>query len=131
MLPKVAYSIERHTDMARQGIVEKMKRKMALDAVGEGNCLYPIISDCLFDNPDQRPTSRDLNHGLCLLVLRNPEESCNKSKCKHKVEQLKRSISEMVRFVAVAIQWVMYSVYACTMKEFIGGQPSYLICHEL
>ena len=125
VLPKVAYSIEHHTDMARQGIVEKMKRKMALDAVGEGHCLNPIISDCLFDNPDQRPTSRDLNHGLCLLVLRNPEESCNKSKCKHKVEQLKRSISEMVRFVAVAIQWVMYSVYACTMKEFIGGWPSY------
>ena len=87
-MPPVAYRVPETPEMQRQGIVERERRKTALDAVGEGHCLYPIITECLFDNPDQRPTTRDLNHGLCLLVLQNPEEFCSKLRCKNKVRIL-------------------------------------------
>ena len=96
--PLVAYRVTQTLEMQRQGTIERAKRQKALDTVGEGHCLYPIISDCLFDNPDQRPTTRDLNHRLCSLVSRNPEASCSKSTCKSiakEVKQLRETVLEM------------------------------------
>ena len=70
--PKV-YNVAMTVDILQRGICERLKRRRALDAVGEGHCLYPIITECLFDNPDQRPTTRDLNGRLCLLASRYPQ----------------------------------------------------------
>ena len=88
--PVVAYRVTQTSSMQRQGIIERAKRQKALDTVGKGHCLYPIITECLFDNPDQRPTTRDLNSRLCMLAAKNPEASCSKSSCKSIAEELER-----------------------------------------
>ena len=80
--PKV-YNVTMTMDILQQGISERLKRRRALDVVGEGHCLYPIITECLFDNPDQRPTSRDLNSRLCLLATQNPEPEAEKDKVRY------------------------------------------------
>ena len=77
VFPKV-YNVTMTTDILQQGICERLKRRRALDVVGEGHCLYHIITECLFDNPDQRPTSRDLNGRLCLLATQHPEPEAEK-----------------------------------------------------
>ena len=99
-LPEV-YEITEESLMVKtikKGTLQKEKRKKSFDAVGEGHCLYPIISDCLFDNPDQRPTTRDLNNRLCFLATCNPEGSCSKSTCKsiaREMEQLRERVLEL------------------------------------
>ena len=84
--------------MLKKGTLQREKRKKSIDTVGKGHCLYPIISDCLFDDPDQRPTTRHLNSRLCLLATQNPEASCSKSTCKSyakEVKQLRETVLEM------------------------------------
>ena len=87
--PKV-YNVTMTMDILQQGISERLKRRRALDAVGEGHCLYPIITECLFDHPDQRPTSRDLNGRLCYLASQyprgEPDEEC---------DQLRKRVAEL------------------------------------
>ena len=84
--------------MLKKGTLQREKRKKSIDTVGKGHCLYPIITDCLFDNPDQRPTTRDLNSRLCYLATQNPEASCGKSTCKSiakEVKQLRETVLEL------------------------------------
>ena len=75
--------------MKQEGITQRLKRRKSLAEVGEGHCLYPIITECLFDNPDRRPTARDLNYRLCLLANPTPEVDCEE------VKKLKKRISEL------------------------------------
>ena len=76
--------------MKQEGITQRLKRRKSLAEVGEGHCLYPIITECLFDNPDQRPTARDLNYRLCLLTNPTPEVDCEE------VKKLKKRISRLM-----------------------------------
>ncbi len=66
--PKVDYIISQTAAMQEGGTVEREKRKKSLDQVGSDHCLYPIITECLYDRPDQRPTTRDLNQHLINLA---------------------------------------------------------------
>ena len=70
-LPKV-YSIKLTAEIVKQGIVERLKRQKALDLVGSDHCLYPIIADCLYDNPEYRPSTRPLNRRLIILSSEIP-----------------------------------------------------------
>ena len=70
-LPKV-YSIKLTAEIVKQGIVERLKRQKALDLVGSDHCLYPIIADCLYDNPEYRPNTRALNRKLIILSSEIP-----------------------------------------------------------
>ena len=68
----------------KEGTLQRKKRNKSIDAVGEGHCLYPIITECLFDHPDgdQRPTSRDLSSRLCYLAAQHPhQESIVSEEC--------------------------------------------------
>jgi len=38
-----------------------MKRKTSLDIIGSSHCLYSLITQCLMDEPDKRPTTREVN----------------------------------------------------------------------
>ncbi len=58
--------------MKEEGTMEKVRRAESLEAVGSGHCLYPIITECLYDRPDQRPTTRDLNRQLIRLAAQSP-----------------------------------------------------------
>ena len=84
--------------MLTKGTLQREKRKKSIDNVGKGHCLYPIITECLFGNPDQRPTTRDLNNRLCYLATQNPDTSCSKSTCNSnakEVKQLRETVLEM------------------------------------
>ena len=87
--PKV-YNVTMTMNILQQGISERLKRRRALDAVGEGHCLYPIITECLFDHPDQRPTSRSLNSRLCCLASQHPRNEPD-DEC----EQLRKRVAEL------------------------------------
>ena len=66
------YNVTQTAAMKKAGIIERERRKKSLKAVGCDHCLYPIITECLFDRPDQRPTTRDLNKQLINLSIKNP-----------------------------------------------------------
>ena len=44
-----------------EGLIEKHKRQTAFDKIGSDHILCSIIIRCLRDNPEERPTSRQLN----------------------------------------------------------------------
>ena len=44
-----------------EGMIEKHKRQTAFDRIGSDHILCSIIVRCLRDNPEERPTSRQLN----------------------------------------------------------------------
>ena len=80
--PKVfGINLIANIEQVKGGTVEKFKRRMSLTAVGEGHFVYPIITECLCDNPDLRPTSRDLNNKLCLLATQHQEVTCTNLQC--------------------------------------------------
>ena len=86
--------------MKRDGTIQREKRRKSLAEVGKGHCLYPIITECLFDNPDQRPSTRDVNNRLCLLATQNPETSCSKSACKGITEELEQNRKKILELEA-------------------------------
>ena len=47
--------------MRHEGLIEKRKRQTAFDKIGSDHVLRSIIVRCLRDNPEERPTSRQLN----------------------------------------------------------------------
>ena len=63
-------------DMQEQGVVERARRKKAIDQVGKDHCLYRTIMDCLHDNPEKRPTTRAINSGLIDLSMQNEVSGC-------------------------------------------------------
>ena len=90
-LPKVHDITDSLTmKMKREGTIQREKRRKALAVVGEGHCLYPIIIECLFDHPDQRPTSRNLNSRLCFLASQHPHDE-PAEEC----DQLRKRVTEL------------------------------------
>ena len=62
------YEIKVTPEMLYQGTVQRMKRKSSLDRVGSDHCLYSLITQCLLDDPDMRPTTREINSSIGRLV---------------------------------------------------------------
>ena len=67
----MVYEIKVTPEMLQQGTVQRMKRKTSLDRVGSDHCLYPLITQCLLDDPNMRPTTREINSSIGLLVETN------------------------------------------------------------
>lgn len=57
----------------QDGIVEQQRRRRSLDKVGSHHCLYPIITECLMDDPKKRPTTRQLNDSISFLLVRSDQ----------------------------------------------------------
>ncbi len=68
----IVYNVNITPDLLRQGMLERLKRQKSIDAIGEDHCLYPVITDCLFDSPDKRPSTRNLNERIISLSAFNP-----------------------------------------------------------
>ena len=60
-----------------QGIVQRLKRRKALDKVGEDHCLYALITSCLSDLPEKRPSTNEVNVQMKQLTLQNPRSMQN------------------------------------------------------
>ncbi len=65
--PKV-FEINITPSMLHQGIVEKLKRQSSIDEVPKDSALYALITKCLSDKPDRRPTTRELNMTMIQIV---------------------------------------------------------------
>ena len=70
-LPNV-YNIKLTMEIVKQEIIERLRRQKALDLVGSDHCLYPIITNCLYDKPEYRPNTRALNRKLIMLSSKIP-----------------------------------------------------------
>ena len=66
------YNVILTMNLQKQGVIEKLKRQRSLDRVGENHCLYSVITDCLSDQPENRPTTRVLNNRMVHLSTLNP-----------------------------------------------------------
>ena len=62
------YEINITPEMLQQRTMQRMKRKKSLDRVGSDHCLYPLITRCLLDHPNMRPTTREINSSIGRLV---------------------------------------------------------------
>ena len=60
------------SELQVEGRYQTMKRKRDLETIGRHHCLYPLIMRCLHDDPNQRPTTRELNNALKELCTKNP-----------------------------------------------------------
>ena len=67
--PKV-YNITVTPAIEKEGIIEKLRRQNSLDLIGEDHLMCPLITQCLHDNPDKRPTAREVNDRINVLVDR-------------------------------------------------------------
>ena len=65
----VVYEVDLTPEMLQEDSVQVMKRQTSLSKIGTQHCLYQSIVKCLMDNPKKRPTARQMNNELNLLVL--------------------------------------------------------------
>ena len=72
--PKV-YTISKELETEKPGMTEMLKRQTALDQIGKDHVGIPIIAHCLRDDPDQRPTARELNDSINTLVDKESQVS--------------------------------------------------------
>ena len=56
------FEVKVTSEMLSDGTVQIMRRKSSLDLIGISHCLYPFITQCLMDEPEKRPNTRDVNN---------------------------------------------------------------------
>ena len=64
----VVYEVRITPDLLQKGGVQILRRRRSLEQVGSGHCLYPIITECLTDDPEKRPTTRQVNDKINSLL---------------------------------------------------------------
>ena len=60
--------------MLREETLQILKRQKAIDEMGRDHCLHDIVTKCLQDNPQKRPTTLELNERLNHLCVKHPRE---------------------------------------------------------
>ena len=68
------FEVQMTPEFQREGSYQTMKRKRDLETIGHDHCLYPLIMRCLHDDPNNRPTTRELNLILKELCTKNPKK---------------------------------------------------------
>ena len=58
----------------REETLQILKRQKAIDEMGRAHCLHDIVTKCLQDNPQKRPTTLKLNEMLNRLCMKHPKE---------------------------------------------------------
>ena len=58
----------------REGTLQILKRRKAIDEMGRDHCLHDVVVKCLQDNPQKRPTTFKLNDMLNHLCMKHPRE---------------------------------------------------------
>ncbi len=123
----IVYNVNITPDVMRQqGRIERLKRRKSIDTIGEDHCLHPVITDCLFDSPDKRPNTRNLNERIISLSALNPislkdmsqvidEEREDLYELKEKLEEREGTIAAMdLRYKDVHSKWIR-------VKEKLSG----------
>ena len=70
--PKV-FEVTLTAAVIQSGELQILKRRRAIDEMGERHCLYPLTIQCLKDDPSQRPTTPDLITTLRELCTKHPK----------------------------------------------------------
>ncbi len=66
------YEVILTPEMLKEGSIQIAKRKSAIDKMGTGHCLHPLVLQCLSDDPAKRPTTADINDTLSGLCRKYP-----------------------------------------------------------
>ena len=61
------------TIMSSQNQTEIQRRRKAFDHLGRDHCLHPLATQCLLDNPDERPATEVINRSLRELTIAHPK----------------------------------------------------------
>ena len=61
-------------DVLHEETVQILKRRKAFERMGRDHCLHDIVTKCLQDNPQKRPTTMSLNELLNHLCMKHPRE---------------------------------------------------------
>ena len=80
MLHTVNYEFPEPSDIpedCKTGEVEITRRLHAVTAMGEGHCLYPLVCQCLQDEPKKRPSAAQISLSLEQLTRKHPKEFDN------------------------------------------------------
>ena len=73
--PEVFEVIKIPREYQRQGSVQALKRRPALENVGKDHCMHPLITQCLHDNPTHRTTTIELTEKMQELCTKYPKRS--------------------------------------------------------
>ena len=73
--PPEVFEVRLKAEMIKEGRIQTKKRKKSLDRMGSHHCLYPLVMECLCDEPEDRPTTLQLNSDLKKLCTRYPKKS--------------------------------------------------------
>ena len=73
--PPEVYEVHLKAEMIQEGRIQTKKRRKCLDKMGAHHCLYPLVMECLRDNPEDRPTTLQLNSNLKKLCTQHPKKS--------------------------------------------------------
>ena len=69
------FNLENISDVKREGKLELMKRYHAVHSqMGVSHCLYPLVVSCLHDEPDHRPSAKEVEITLKGLCTKNPQQ---------------------------------------------------------
>ena len=68
----IVYEVTLTADVIRDGRLQILKRKKSINKMGEHHCFYPVVIQCLQDEPSKRPTTAELNKMLMQLCVRYP-----------------------------------------------------------
>ena len=58
------FEVKVTSKMLSDGTIQIMRRKNTLDRIGSSHCLYPLITQCLMDEPEKRPSTRNVNSSI-------------------------------------------------------------------
>ena len=73
----------------QQGTIQIMKRRKAIDQMGERHCLHPLVIQCLQDEPEQRPTTLKLNESLKEHCTKHPRRMAEVLRFSGETEEVK------------------------------------------
>ncbi len=66
------YEVTLTPEMLKEGSIQIAKRKSAIDKMGTGHCLHPLVLQCLSDDPAKRPATAELKDTLIGLCQKYP-----------------------------------------------------------
>ena len=72
------FEVKVTSKMLSDGTVQIMRRKSSLDRIGSSHCLYPLITQCLMDEPEKRPNTRAVNSTIADIKEANSSVSIDK-----------------------------------------------------
>ena len=81
------------TDDFQKGKLHIAERRIALNKMGKAHCLYPLVVQCLLDDPQKRPATVQITQALEALCKEHPKQFQDVIRMYEEIKQLKKVIN--------------------------------------